>query len=209
MSSKLIYYVYAYIRSKDSKTAKAGTPYYIGKGKDDRIDQLHNNVPLPKDKSNRVILECQLSELGAFAIERRMIKWYGRKDTSTGILLNRTDGGDGASGRSYIPTAEHRLKTSIANAGDRNHMYGKRHSMVTREKMKQSHKQRAPMTEEIRRKIGVGNRGKTMPQEFKEMMSILAKSRRWVNNGVTEKLSVDHTIDILHGYSYGRLSLIS
>lgn len=25
------YYVYAYVRSKDSKTAKAGTPYYIGK----------------------------------------------------------------------------------------------------------------------------------------------------------------------------------
>ena len=24
-----IYYVYAYLRSKDSQTAKAGTPYYI------------------------------------------------------------------------------------------------------------------------------------------------------------------------------------
>jgi hypothetical protein len=28
-----IYYVYAYLRSKDSPTAIAGTPYYIGKGK--------------------------------------------------------------------------------------------------------------------------------------------------------------------------------
>jgi hypothetical protein len=26
------FYVYDYIRSKDSKTAKAGTPYFIGKG---------------------------------------------------------------------------------------------------------------------------------------------------------------------------------
>lgn len=31
MTSTNIYYVYAYIRSKDSETARAGTPYYIGK----------------------------------------------------------------------------------------------------------------------------------------------------------------------------------
>jgi hypothetical protein len=46
MSSKDIYrfYVYAYIRSKDSTTAKAGTPYYIGKGQSERAYGRHDNV---------------------------------------------------------------------------------------------------------------------------------------------------------------------
>ena len=92
------YYVYAYIRSKDSKTAKAGTPYYIGKGLDKRPKQRHNNIPIP-DNQYIIIIEQRLTLVGALALERRMIRWYGRKDLGDGgILLNRTDGGDGSPG---------------------------------------------------------------------------------------------------------------
>jgi hypothetical protein len=102
MSSNFIYYVYAYLRSKDSGTAKSGSPYYIGKGKGNRAWQKHRNhgrgVFTPSSKSNIVLLENNLSELGALALERRMISWYGRKDIKTGILLNKTAGGDGAQG---------------------------------------------------------------------------------------------------------------
>lgn len=88
---QLIFFVYAYLRED-------GTPYYIGKGKDKRHLSKNHNINLPKNKANIVILESNLTEVGAFALERRMIQWYGRKDIKTGILRNKTSGGEGTYG---------------------------------------------------------------------------------------------------------------
>lgn len=96
MSSENIYYVYAYLRKKDSKYAKAGEPYYIGKGKNKRAFAKHR-VKVPKNKNLIVFLETNLTNIGACALERRMIRWYG-KVTNGGILLNMTYGGDGGNG---------------------------------------------------------------------------------------------------------------
>ena len=57
----LQFYVYAYLRNKDSATAKAGTPYYIGKGQANRAWQKHRNVKIPKSRSLIIILESNLT----------------------------------------------------------------------------------------------------------------------------------------------------
>lgn len=111
MSSNTIYYVYFYLRSKDSQNGKSGTPFYIGKGSNKRAWDTHYNVHKPRNKNDILIVENNLTELQAFMWERYYIRWFGRVDIGTGILHNKTDGGEGAS----LP-------------GSLNGMYGKTHT---------------------------------------------------------------------------------
>lgn len=125
-----MFYVYAYLRKSDN------TPYYIGKGTGKRYLGVHN-VSVPENKTKIVFLESNLNEVGALALERRYIEWYGRKDLGTGILYNRTDGGEGSEGA--IRSAETKKKMSLSHLG----------------------KQKPPRTDEHKKNIALSKKGST------------------------------------------------
>lgn len=131
--SENIYYVYVYLRARDSIVASAGTPYYVGKGKKGRVYAKHN-VAVPKDHERIKFIVENITEDEAFALERQLIAQYGRVDLGTGILRNVTDGGEGTSG--WIPSQEYRNNLSIQRLGKSyEERYGEEKAELIKEKL--------------------------------------------------------------------------
>ncbi len=156
------FYTYAFLREDR-------TPYYIGKGIGGRIYSTNRRIKPPKDKSRTIYLKQNLTEEQAFKHEIYMIAVFGRKDLGTGILINRTDGGEGSSGA--IRSEE------------------------TKKKMSEAHKD---PSEETRRKLSDAGKGKTASEETRKRMSEASKNpseetrrkiseaskgRKWWNDG--------------------------
>ena len=153
------FYTYAYLRVDR-------TPYYVGKGEGNRAYyKSKGEIRPPKDKTRILVLKQNLAEQEAFKHEIYMIAVFGRRDLGTGILHNRTDGGEGSSG--VVRSEETKRKMSEAK---------KNMSDETRKKMSEAQKGRIN-SEESKRKMSEAHKGKTISEETKRKMSEAQKGK--------------------------------
>lgn len=159
------YYTYAYLR-------KDGTPYYIGKGKDKRMKARHSgSITVPKEQERILILKKNLTEEEAFKHECYLIAVLGRKDLGTGILRNRTNGGDGASGR--VCTEETKQKSSRSNRGQvRAKSVGENISKAKKGKPGRS------LSEEEKQALSLRMAGEDNPTKRSEVAEKISKAKK-------------------------------
>lgn len=173
------YYIYAYLRENDSSIAKAGTPYYIGKGKGKRAFRSDRRcVATPKNIDNIVFIAVNIeSENDAYRLEKYYTEYFGRVDLGTGILRNLQDGGTGATSRIYSQQTRDKMSKAKKGkyVGEKHHMYGKKGKLFG---------EKHPMYG----KTGENNPfyGKHHTEETRKKMSKDRKGKKWYNDGEKE-----------------------
>jgi hypothetical protein len=194
------FYTYAYLREDK-------TPYYIGKGKGNRVyAKHHKGISVPKDKKRIIFLKQNLTEEQAFIHEKYMIFVFGRKDLETGILRNLSDGGEGNSG--LIHNEETKRKISEAVKGKNHPLYGISPSEETKKKMSNSLKGRI-ISSEWREKMSKSHTGKPATYGFngKSHSEETKQKLRKINLGRTHSEETKRKISLLNGgvnhYQYG------
>jgi hypothetical protein len=170
------YYVYVWLRANDSEIAPKYTPYYVGKGSGKRaFEKYGRTVPAPRDSNCVAFVEEGLTEERAFELESYCIKLYGRVNTGTGILRNRTDGGDGPS--DMIMSEETRRKMSEQRRGEKHPLWGKPRPDHVKQKISaassgpNSSRYGIPLSQETKNKISQSNTGKPKSLDHRKKLA--------------------------------------
>jgi hypothetical protein len=130
MTSEKKFYVYIHRKATD------GSVFYVGKGQGKRAYWVHNRntrwhrTVIKYGFTSHIVMMFEREEC-AYSFECALIKFYGREN-----LCNATDGGLGIYG--FIFTKETRDKMSKSHSGIKHHMFGKKHSTKSLDKMSQS-----------------------------------------------------------------------
>lgn len=181
-----IYYVYC-LRRPDKFMPEKFAPdnnyliFYIGKGKNDRY-KVHLSTYDTNSYKNNIInkihklcaeIICEklyenLTEEEAFEKEKELIRFYGRIDNGTGILVNRTDGGDGASGHKHSKESKEKIRLNNI---------GKIRSPETRAKISINSSRRKLSVKEIENLIKI-NTGRKDTEEVRRKKSMSAKGKK-------------------------------
>lgn len=204
------FYIYVYLDPRKPGNFKYGEfsfdyePFYIGKGKGNRINYHQSKLSLQIDKNKlkvnkikKIIKEGldvkiikykeNILEKTALNLEIKMIKTIGRIDLKTGTLTNLTNGGDGQSGR--IVTKESRKKSAeiAKNRFPNGPMYNKKHKIETKELLSKINVGKH-MSEKSKEKLRQINLGKKMPKDVKNKIKQKA-IERYKDKKYIEKLS--------------------
>ena len=172
---EMYYYTYAYLREDK-------TPYYVGKGKKNRINDYHTKFVKVPPEERRLFLKQNLTEEEAFKHEVYMINVLGRKDLGTGILINRTDGGDGGLG--IIKSEEDKKRMSKLMKGKAKSAEHKRKIALGNMGKKLNEETKRKISETLKRKFQDGeivapaNKGRTPSEETRRKMSEAAKNTK-------------------------------
>lgn len=173
-----------------------GSYFYIGKGQKKRLSatlSARNNTPLKRNKiisiknktgkNPKIKILCIGSEEYCFDIEKKLIKYYGKKIDNTGSLCNISDGGEGTSGiilseerkkqisnffknNNPMQKLEYREKVRLSKLGEKNPMFRKSHSLESRQKISiansgnNHYNYGNHLSEQTKNKISLGNKGR-------------------------------------------------
>ena len=167
---------YTYSHSKPD-----GSIFYIGKGMGDRAYSKDNRNNFWKNTVKKYGYSVQIlaewdSEIEAFDHEKVLISCF--KDMGH-KLVNLTDGGDGTAG--YRWTDEQ--KANFNMNGEKNGMFGKTHSVETKQKIREKAIGRK-ITKDTREKISEKMKNRTFSEDHIEK---LRKASMGNKNGIGNK----------------------